>query len=216
MRMKLFSVIVLILFIKGTAFGAVGCTLNDPDRDIRRLFPSSTGFKTHFITIGERGGKNLGKEIEKRLGESFEPVYETLDVPYAYYQVFQGANHIGWVFGVNQKGEYGGLQLILATDLKGRILELYYQRISSPESSVFRKAVYREAFKGLTLEDFFGYDPLKGEVVDKDSLLARIKNPSKRNDIDFRATLRGTKKALILFDNFWLNGKAWLNYNLNP
>jgi hypothetical protein len=195
---------VLFLFQYTVSWAAVGCTLNDPDRDTRRLFPESTGYKTFFITILEKGGDAIARKLEERLGDSFEPVYETLDVPYAYYQIFKGREHIGWVFGVNQKGEYGGLQLILATDLKGKILDFYYQKISSPDSKRFRDRGFLDLFKGLTLRDFEGHDPRAGKVNDLQSPLSNIKNPIGRNDIDFKATLRGLKKNLILFNEFWL------------
>ncbi len=186
------------------SWAAISCELNDPDRDTRRLFPESTGYKTNVITILERGGETLAKKIEERLGDSFEPVYETLDVPHFYYQIFKGKEHIGWVFGVNQKGEYGALQLILATDLKGKILNFYYQRISSPDAKRFRDKGFLELFKGLALRDFEAYDPKTGKVNDPASPLVNIRNPIERNDIDFKATLRGLKKNLIQFNEFWI------------
>lgn len=204
MQAVLCLIIMTLLSLKSAdSWGAVGCTLNDPDRDTRRLFPESTGYKTNFITILERGGDPLAKKIEEKLSDSFEPVYETIDVPYAYYQIFKGKEHIGWVFGVNQKGEYGGLQLILATDLKGRILNFYYQKISSPDAKRFRDKMFLDLFNGLTLNDFLSYDPKTGKVNDLQSPLSKIKNPIERNDIDFKATLRGLKKNLILFNKFW-------------
>ena len=36
---------------------AVGCDLNDPDRDVKRLFPGSTGFKTLYVSIDKAGGQ---------------------------------------------------------------------------------------------------------------------------------------------------------------
>ena len=98
-------------------FGAVGCSLNDPDRDIKRLFPESTGYRTEFISIENRGGQDLARVVETRLGDALDTKYETLDVPYAYYTVLKEKTPIGRVHGVNQKGLFGGMQLILATDL---------------------------------------------------------------------------------------------------
>lgn len=204
----------LILFLvcmgtlpKSKAWGAVGCTLHDPDRDIRRLFPESTGYKTHFVTIIERGGKPIALRIEKKLEDSLEPVYETLDVPYAYYQVFKERENVGWVFGVNQKGEYGGIQIILATDLNGKILSFYYQKLSSPDAKKFRRKSFTENFNGLTLKEMESYNPKTGEINNPGSPLKQMQNPSPRNDIDFKATLRGIKKNLVLFHIFWKEDK---------
>ena len=46
----------LILAPLPRLFAAVGCDLNDPDRDVARLFPESTGYKTDYVSIKDRGG----------------------------------------------------------------------------------------------------------------------------------------------------------------
>ena len=188
------------------SLAAVGCSLNDPDRDVKILFPQSTGYKTTFVTIKERGGEKLQREIEEKLGDKFEPVYETLDVPYAYYTVLKGKEPIGRIHGVNQKGMYGGMQLILATDLEGKILNFYYQRIPSPEAKKFRSPSFTDQFKGLTLADFYHHDAMKGMSCLHDKV-GKIESPSDNSAEDFNATLRGIKKNLILLDIFWLDRK---------
>ena len=185
------SVLCLLNF-SSISFAAVGCTLNDPDRDVRRIFPKSTGYRTDFITIEEKGGEELEKELEERLQDKLDTIYETSDVPYAYYTVLKGKEMIGRVHGVNQKGMYGGMQIILATDLESAIIDCYYQKISSPEASKFRDASFTRQFIGLKLDDFFDKDIVK-----------KIEDPSENSAQDFNATLRGMKKNLILLDAFW-------------
>ena len=70
---------------------AVGCDLNDPDRDVKRLFPGSTGFKTLYVSISKKGGDELLKKIEARLGDRFTGLFETADVPYTMYEIYKGA-----------------------------------------------------------------------------------------------------------------------------
>ena len=193
-------VISIVFFGCGISFAAIGCTLNDPDRDIQKLFPQSTGYKTDFITIQERGGEKLKKEVEEKLGDTFDPLYESLDVPYSYYTILKGKEVIGYVHGVNQKGTYGTIQIILATDIEGRIIGFYYQKISSPEAEKFRNKSFIGQFPGLTLADFYRSDDPNGKV-------AAIKDPTEKNHEDFKATIRGTKKNLILLDTFMLNKK---------
>ncbi len=194
---KQVSIIILIV-LSGiqNVYAAVGCTLNNPDRDIKRLFPKATNYKTEFITIKEHGGKALIKEIETKLKDKLEPTYESIGVPYAYYTVLKKKETIGYVHGVNQKGMYGGIQLILATDPNGMIIDFYYQKISSPESKKFRDKKFTKQFKGLTLADFYKHDMTK-----------KIKDPCQNNAKDYIATLRGIKKNLILHDEFKLNNK---------
>ena len=193
---RLTLTVFVVLIVTRSVFGAVGCTLNNPDRDIKRLFRKATNYKTEFITIKERGGKELAKEIEAKLKDKLEPRYESLDVPYAYYTVLNKKETIGYVHGVNQKGMYGGLQLILATDPNSKILDFYYQKLTSPESRRFRDKKFTKQFIGLTLAEFYKHD-----------LTKKIKDPSKKNAEDYLATLRGIKKNLILHDEFKLNNK---------
>jgi hypothetical protein len=191
--MALFEVLLLCVF-PATVLAAVGCTLNDPDRDVKRLFPQSTGYKTTFVTIQERGGDELKKKIEEKLGDKLDNIYEAVDVPYAYYTVLKGKKVVGRIHGVNQKGTYGGLQLILATDLAGKVVAFYYQKISSPEAKAFTDKKFTGQFIGLELHDFM-----------RDTL--DVKDPTRKSSQDFRATLRGLKKNLVLLNEFMLNSK---------
>ena len=135
-------------------------------------------------------------EIEAKLKDKLEPRYESIDVPYAYYTVLKKKQTIGYVHGINQRGTYGGMQLILATDPNGVIIDFYYQKISSPESKKFRDKKFTKNLKGLKLSDFYNRD-----------LTKKIKDPSEKNARDYLATLRGIRKNLILQDEFMLKNK---------
>jgi hypothetical protein len=196
-------VYVAVLFgVSANVFGAVGCSLNDPDRDIKRLFPDSTNYKTEFISIQERGGQKLADEIQAKLGDKFEPVYETIDVSYAFYTVLKNDKLLGYVHGVNQKGRFGGMQLVITTDTNGVIADFYYQRLSSPEAKKFRDPAFTKQFIGLSLADFYRHKPQ-----------TLIKDPTETSNSDFKATLRGLFKNLILMDTFKLNNKYDVVYN---
>jgi hypothetical protein len=175
-------------------YAAVGCSLNDPDRDVKRLFPESSGYRTDFIAIKEIGGEALFRKIEQELGDKLDTVYEAIDVPYSFYDVLKGKEVIAHIHGVNQKGTYGGMQLILATDLNGKIVNFFYQKMSSPEAAKFMDKNFTSQFIGLTLDDF-----KKGDF--------KINDPSAKNHEDFLATLRGLKKNLILLKELNLGTK---------
>ena len=194
----LIAIVFFIGFTCSTSFAAIGCELNDPDRDVQKIFPQSTGYKTDYFTIQENGGEKLKKEVEEKLGDTFDPIYESLDVPYSYYTILKGKETIGYVHGVNQKGVYGTLQIILATDPDGKIVGFYYQKISSPEAPKFRDKAFTARFDGLTLEDFYKSDDPNGKV-------AAIKDPSVKSREDFKSTIRGTKMNLILLNAFLLD-----------
>ena len=197
-------ILILILLQVEVIHAAVGCSLNDPDRDVKRIFPKSTGYRTQFITIAERGGESILKLVEAELGDKLDPEYEPIDVAYAYYTVLKGKEVIGYVHGVNQKGMFGGMQIILATDLKGKIVNMYYQKLSSPESRKFRDKAFTEQFVGLSLADFAHHDQMQGRTCPADKVGA-IKDTSEKSRDDFKATLRGIKKNLILHNIFNLS-----------
>src|SRR4030043_556188 len=193
------ALFILVLTGSGTAWGAVGCDLNDPDRDVARLFPESTGYKTTYTSIDRRGGEALLGKIETRLGDRFRGIYETIDVPYTIYEIFAGKKKIGYIHGVNQKGQFGGIQVFLSLDLEGKIMAFYIQKMTSKYAGKLRDAKFGRQFIGLSLKDFERYDVISGKASGK---VEAIKNPAPEAESDFRAALRATKKNLILMDEF--------------
>jgi len=179
-----------LLLLPHRLFAAVGCDLNDPDRDVARLFPGSTGYKTDYLSIKDRGGAALLARVESRLGDKFQGLYETMDVPYTVYTVMKGQDVLGYIHGVNQKGTYGGIQVFLALDPTGVIKGFYFQKLTSRFGKQLRSPEFGRQFIGLSLKDFppAGYPDLK--------------NPVPEAQKDFRAALRGVKKNLILMDEF--------------
>jgi hypothetical protein len=196
------NILLAVLFLLTgytTAFGSVGCDLNDPDRDVARLFPESTGYKTIYTSVIQKGGEKLLARIETRLGDKFHGIYETIDVPYTVYEIFANKKKIGYIHGVNQKGQFGGIQVFLVLDLDGRIKGFYIQKMTSQYAGKLRDAKFGKPFIGLTLKDFEQYDVISGKASGK---VEAIKNPAPEAEADFRAALRATKKNLILMDEF--------------
>jgi len=213
--MKKISLMVLMLTVivipAQVLFAAVGCDLNDPDRDVARLFPGSTGYKTNYVSIDQRGGPALLAQVEDRLGDKFQGLFETIDVPYTLYEIFKGKDKIGYIHGVNEKGQYGGIQVFLVLGLEGVIKNLYFQKLTSRYGKELRDPKFGEQFVGLTLKDFYNYDVKTGKISDP-SGVDKIKNPVPEAETDFKAALRGTKKNLILVDEFIL-GNKFLQYH---
>lgn len=197
---KVISAALLLLLVAALpALGAVGCDLNDPDRDVARLFPDSSGYKTSYTAIDKRGGEPLLREVEKRLGDRFHGIYETIDVPYTIYEVYAGRRKAGYIHGVNQKGQFGGIQVFVALDMEGRIKSFYIQKMTSQWAKKLRDPRFGRQFAGLSLRDFEAYDPVAGKGSGR---VAEIRNPAPEAEADFRAALRALKKNLILMDEF--------------
>lgn len=189
------------------ALPAVGCDLNDPTRDIRMLFPESTGFRTFYVSIKDAGGQPLLMRVEVLLGDRFTGLYETIDVPYTVYEIYRGQEIIGYVHGVNQKGRYGGIQVFLALTREGTIRGFYVQKITGRRARLFRSADFAAQFSGLKLADFKNYDVRSGREIPPGPV-SRIKNPAPEEEEDFRAILRAVKKNLVLMELLVFNRKG--------
>jgi hypothetical protein len=197
---SMFAAVLLIsLFGYAPAWAAVGCDLNDPDRDVSRLFPESSSYKTIYASIQQRGGEKLLAEVEAKLGDKFHGLYETIDNPYTIYEIYADKKKVGYIHGVNQKGQFGGIQVFLALDLDGRIKAFYIQKMTSQYARKLRDAGFGAQFIGLSFKDFEQYDVPSGKASGK---VSRIRNPAPEAEADFRAALRATKKNLILMKEF--------------
>ncbi|MBM4403534.1 MAG: hypothetical protein FJ042_04000 [Candidatus Cloacimonetes bacterium] len=197
--MKQIILLILALLAASFLYGAVGCDLNDPAKDIKRFFPDHTGYKTYYRSIQRDGGKALLTKVETRLGDKFTGLFETIDVPYTIYEVFKGDKLIGYVHGVNQKGRYGGIQVFLVLSERGIITQLYFQRLSSRNGNLFKARTFTSQFAGLSVKDFDTFDIVNMKGTGK---VTTIKNPAPDNDPDFAAIMRGIKKNLVLMEHF--------------
>jgi len=192
----------VMLSCRIVSFAAVGCDLNDPDRDVARLYPGSAGYRTVYLSIKQAGGEAMLARVEKRLGDKFSGLFETIDVPYTLYEI-QGPDRrtIGYIHGVNQKGSYGGIQVFLALDSSGTIKSFYFQKLTSRQAKELRSPEFGTQFRGLALKDFESYDVPSGKAK-PGTAVAALKNPAPEAVQDFKAALRAVKKNLILLDEF--------------
>ena len=215
--------LISLALVKSNAFSqsqVVPCQLNNPDQDTLRLFPDRTNYRTEFIRtdeVGDKrglGGEALYKELERRLGDKWDPIWETKDIPYVFYEILKGPDRIGWVFGANQ-GWPGAdnSQLMCAFDLDGRLREFYYQKLPSMEKERLQTKEFYSQFIGLTLEHFYVHEQLQNlAVTDKDILaldmIAHIQDPTQKEHEGFQKTLRGIKKVLVYVDDFKFGNKV--------
>ena len=171
------------------SFAATGCDLNNPDRDVPRIFPGSTRYvaKYRSPTPTELAA------IVAQLDERFRAIYDPLSVPYTIYEIYRGDEKMGYIHGVNQKGQFGGLQVFVALDLAGTVRSFYIQKM------VGRDGQFGKAFIGISLKDFQKYDPVAGKGSGP---LAAIANPAPDMETDFYGVLRALKKNLVLMDVF--------------
>lgn len=188
-----------VLILSTPLCAAISCELNYPASDIARLFPESDNFKLVNFSFAKRGGAPLLHKVEARLG-GLPALYAPLDVPYVLYEIYKGKKKIGYVHGVNQKGQYGVLEVFVSLDLNGTIKAFYLQRISGPWGKKYTTAKFGKQFVGLSLRDFEQYDPVTAKGSGK---VAAIANPAPEAKTDFLGLLRALKKNLVLMDEFF-------------
>jgi len=206
-----FLLILALLFFADIAQAATGCDLNDPDRDVKRLFPESTGYKAYYYSISKKGGDALLKKIEERLGDKFKGIYETADVPNTVYEIRVKDKITGYIHGVNQKGKYGGIQVFLAFDTGGTIRSFYIQKLTGKDAALFRAPAFDRQFEGLSLKDFYRYSVARRLFIMPPKMSGpAIKDPTGSPD-DYFAILRAVKKNLILMDEYIFNN-GFLKY----
>ncbi len=194
------SATLLLSGLETTARAATGCDLNFPDRDVPRLFPESTSYKTRYISLTD----DALKKILSCLGESSRVLYEPLIVPYTVYEIYTSQNLVGFIHGVNHKGQYGGIQVFITQDLEGRIKSFYIQKMTSPSAGKFRDPAFGKMFVGFSLKDFDTFDPVSGKGSGR---LAQILNPAPESETDFYSILRAMKKNLVIMDVLVFSGR---------
>ena len=160
---------------------------------MKRLFPESTGYKTLYVSIARKGGEPLLREIERRLGDTFKGLFETADVPYTMYEIYKGDLLVGYIHGVNQKGQYGGIQVFLALDTEGTIRAFYFQKLTSRAAKLFREPAFGKQFEGLSLKDFYAYDVISGKETPP-GRFERHPEPGPRSRIGFPGRPAGRKE----------------------
>ena len=190
------------------AFAAIGCTLSNPARDLKALFPEMTSYREDVKEMGKLPqGREAYDSLRGRVGVDLDPVYEAFDTPYTLYSVFRGEDKIGYVHGVNVPGRGGVIQVFLSMDPEtAAIGRMFYQRLESPGGAALRDPAALGQFAGLSLADFYKHDYFAAadpeNEADKVAHLAPppgLPEPAQR---DWEATLRGVRKNLVLLDLF--------------
>lgn len=205
-----FKVVMMTLMILSShaLWSAIGCTLTNPAEDLKYLFPTMTSYKEDLKEFPRiKDGKKLFSDLKERLGSDLDPIYETFETPYTIYNVFKGQEKLGVVHGVNVPGKGGVIQIFLSTDPKsGDIKKFFFQRLESPAATALKNPEFRKQFENLNLGDFYKNDYFKAKKLpntnDKVGKIMPPTNLDSNSKTDYKATIRGLRKNLILLDIF--------------
>lgn len=202
------GVCALLWLAPSASRAAVGCTLSNPARDLKTLFPDMTSYREDVKEMSALpGGRACYDELRARLGGDLDPIYESFETPFTLYSIFKGEERIGYVHGVNVPGKGGVIQIFLSVDpATATIRALVFQRLESPGAAALRAKDARGQFAGLSLADFYKHDYFAAaDPGNSADAIARLRPPDGLPDAarpDWEATLRGVRKNLILLDLF--------------
>ena len=200
--------VALFVLAPWVSYAAVGCTLSNPARDLKSLFPEMTSYREDVKELSKYAqGRELYEAVKARVGGDLDPVYEAFETPYTLYSVFKGEARIGYVHGVNVPGRGGVIQVFVSADpATAAITRLFFQRLESPGGAALRSKETRAQFTGLSLADFYKHDYYAAvEPTSVSDKVAQLKPPAALPEAakpDWDATLRGLRKNLILLDIF--------------
>ena len=190
------------------AQAAIGCTLSNPARDLKALYPAMTSYREDVKELGKMPrGREAYEGLRERVGGELDPTFEAFDVPYTLYSVFGGGERIGFVHGVNVAGRGGVIQVFLAMDPETAAIErAFFQRLESPGGAALRNPAALTRFAGLTLADFYKHDYFAaadpGNEADRVVKISPPEGLPEAARPDWEATLRGVRKNLVLLDLF--------------
>ncbi len=199
---------VFVLLFAMPSFAAVGCTLSNPARDLKSLFPEMTTYREDVKEFTKMpDGQEKYDILKARLGDALDPVYESFETPYTLYSIYKGDELLGYVHGVNVAGKGGVIQIFLSVDPQtAQVEKMLFQRLESLGSKQLRSKEFRNNFVGLTMGDFYKHDYFAAkDAANTADKVGQIKPPQGLDDRampDYETVMRGVRKDLLLLELF--------------
>jgi len=153
------------------------CVWTNPERTMRRIFPTAKDYKTitRRITAEQR------VRIERRLGSPLLPGQRD---QFQYYEMTDASGTpLGHIIAASQKGGFGAIEFVFGIDVERRIVGMYIQRARERDTA-FRNRDFLERFIGRTLADLDNPES---------ALLSPV-------TVGTKAVFLGLRKELIAFD----------------
>ncbi len=121
------------------------CPWRNPATDLKAFFPTATTSKEEFLTLSRHTG-----EIEKQLHRKVTGEETGLQI----HRVYQGSTPIGVVVARRVKGEYGAIEIVVASDTQNRVVGIKIQRHREPEktAALLKNPDFLKFFEGKTVQ----------------------------------------------------------------
>ena len=207
-RNVMLMLVAAVFAVPAVSYAAIGCTLRNPARDLKTLYPDMTSYREDVQEMPKHpDGKEMYAMYKTRSGGELDPIYEAYDTPHTFYTVFKNDARIGFVHGINVPGRGGVIQIFMSMNPETAAIEkLFFQQLVSPGGKALRAKAVREQFAGLSLADFYKHDYyVAADPANAADKIAALKPPEDLPEAakpDWDATLRGVRKNLLLFDFF--------------
>lgn len=101
------------------------CPWREPELDLQRFFPGATRYETETRILS-----GLRMELAQRLGRTPTGDENALRL----YEVYREDLRLGTILTRRVKGEYGGIEIVLALDTHRAVRGVRLQRLREPES----------------------------------------------------------------------------------
>ena len=133
------------------------CPWREPAADLARFFPSATRYETETRILS-----GLRDDLARKLGRPPTGDENALHV----YRVYHEQMLLGNVLTGRAKGEYGALEIVIATTLDGVVRAVRIQRLREPESvaTVLQDPKWLASFEGHRAADEFKIGKDIGDV----------------------------------------------------
>ena len=182
-REMILIALVLAIYFPLSAFAAV-CVFRFPDRDVYKLYPKATNYKSVLKTID----KDAKPKIEALLGRPLDPDETEL----TFYEIYKGKELIGMIHPHAERGEYGTIEVVWAFTPDGKIIDFTIQRDREKKGKELNGPEFRKQFAGKDIESPF--------VLEKTRQInTKLIKPVEGADQGSSAIAFGAKKTLAFY-----------------
>ncbi len=136
-----------LFFLNLSSVYAGVCIWRFPDKDIQKLFPRATGYKTEIVTYTEKEKAEIEKELGSKLDDD--------ETKFNFYRILEDTVPIGLVLTHSAKGQYGAIEVVIGLDNEGKISGLLIQRDREKLSKGLRSNKFLGQFVGQTVTSKF-------------------------------------------------------------
>lgn len=167
----------LFLLISEIIFAGI-CVWRNPDKDIKKLFPKATSYKS----IIRRYNKEEKEKIEKLINKELDPD----ETEFTFYQIFMNKKRIGTVLTHTEKGQYGAIEVVIGLDSLNKVQKVLIQREREIKSEELRSEKFLNQFINKSFKD----------TIEINKTIKPIKGAEKAS----KAVAFSVKKMLIVYE----------------